>query len=119
MKILRRIIVLSAVFSTLVLASVLSGCANSAQSQPLAANSAAAPWRAKFGQKCSVLFSTKVGGSLSVDGVLKSATDEWIVMSDVDGADNVNGKIIRTSVEYHIPIANIIYLSFSQPRKTD
>ena len=111
------------IIKSLVLASVLSASALSLSGCTDAARSASAQtaesynyWSTRVGQKCTVQFSNKAGTNTSRVGVLKSATNSWVVIGDIIETDSVNGKDVGMIRDYCIPTENISYVSFAKPQ---
>lgn len=71
-------------------------------------------WKSKIGQRCSVLYSNRDGNNGSVTGILKGATDSWVVVSDVLETASVNGKPVGKVKDYCFPTDNVAYVSFER-----
>ena len=73
-------------------------------------------WTEKIGQQCLVLFSNKAGSTNAVSGLLKFADDNWVVVSDVQQTDVVDGKSVSVLREYRFPRESVVYVSFTRAR---
>ena len=105
MKIVKSVLLASALCASVF---SLSGCAETAVSQP--AQSIATPnhWNAKIGQKCTVFSKSEIPIYKTVPGTLKSADDSWIVIGDfIDPTSNKR-------LEMHIRTSDVFLVTFPE-----
>lgn len=107
MKIVKSVVLASALVAS---AFSLSGCSDTAYSQP--AQTVATPnhWSANIGQKCTVYSKVGIPIYTVAPGTLKSADDSWIVVSNF--ADPTNNKL----TELHIPTSEVTLIAFLEDK---